>query len=334
MQTVLVTGGAGYVGSHTCKALSRAGYRPVVFDNLVFGHREAVRWGPLEVGELEDTTRLDAVFKAYEPAAVIHFAAYAYVGESVANPAKYYRNNVVGTLCLLEAMLRHDVKSLVFSSTCATYGEPDRQPIDETTPQRPINPYGSSKLMVERILADFDPAYGLKSACLRYFNASGADSDGELGEEHDPETHLIPLAIRAALDPSSPLTVFGQDYPTPDGSAVRDYVHVEDLAKTHLAALVHLAGGGESCAVNVAAGRGSSVLEVIAAVEAASGRKVPWSPGPRRSGDPPTLVADPSKLAAVLGVDPADFQTLDQIVASAWAWHARQAGINLPPHRR
>lgn len=234
---ILVTGGAGYIGSHTCKALAQAGFTPVSYDNLVYGHRWAVRWGPLEEGDIGDRARLDAVLERYRPAAVMHFAAYAYVGESVLDPGKYYRNNVAGTLTLLEAMRDHGVGHVVFSSTCATYGEPERVPIDEDHPQRPINPYGASKQMIERMLGDFAAAHGLGWIALRYFNAAGADPNSEIGEQHDPETHLIPLALDVAASARPSITIYGDDYETPDGTCIRDYIHVSDLADAHVLAL-------------------------------------------------------------------------------------------------
>ena len=232
-KAVLVTGGAGYIGSHACKALSQAGYLPVTYDNLVYGHEWAAKWGPLEQGDILDRARLEEVMNRYSPKAVMHFAAFAYVGESVTDPGKYYRNNVLGSLTLLEAMRGHDVRHLVFSSTCATYGIPDSLPIQENAPQNPINPYGASKLFVERMLKDFEAAHGISSIALRYFNAAGADPDNEIGESHDPETHLIPLVLDAASGRRSDVTIFGTDYPTPDGTCIRDYIHVSDLADAH-----------------------------------------------------------------------------------------------------
>jgi UDP-arabinose 4-epimerase len=321
---VLVTGGAGYIGSHTCKALAKAGYLPVSYDNLVYGHSWAVKWGPLEIGDVLDAVRLSAVIAQYQPVAAIHFAAFAYVGESVQDPQKYYHNNVVGTLNLLACLKDAGNVPLVFSSTCATYGVPVTIPISESTPQAPINPYGASKLMVERILQDFDAAYGQKAIALRYFNAAGADRDGEIGEAHDPETHLIPLAIQAAHDATAGLTVFGQDYDTPDGTAVRDYVHVEDLARAHVASVQRLVQGSGSGQINIGTGHGVSVMEIIAAVEAASGRKVTWKAGPRRPGDPPSLVADPARLKQALGLDPTTFAGLSDIAQTAWDWHVHR----------
>lgn len=319
MVKVLVIGGAGYVGSHACKALARAGYQPVVYDNLSRGHRRMVRWGPLEEGDIGDAERLDAVFARHRPEAVLHFAAFAYVGESMAEPLAYYRNNLVGSLTVVEAMARHGVPHLVFSSTCATYGLPRRLPMTEAHPQAPINPYGYSKLAVERLLADIGAARGLGWVALRYFNAAGADADGEVGECHAPETHAVPLAIQAALG-GAPFAILGTDYPTPDGTAVRDYIHVADLAAGHVAALEHLRRGGESAAVNLGTGTGTSVRQLLDAVAAAAGRPVPAVTAPRRAGDPPELVADTGKAQELLGWTAR--HGLNEIVASAWKWHA------------
>ncbi len=299
-KSVLVTGGAGYIGSHACKTLARAGYRPVVFDNMSRGHREAVRWGPLVEGDVADRGRLAAVLVEHRVSAVMHFAAYAYVGESVADPAMYYRNNLGGTLSLLDAMREAGVDKIVFSSTCATYGTPDNVPIRETAPQLPVNPYGETKLAIERALRWYGESYGLRSVSLRYFNAAGADPDGEIGELHEPETHLVPLVLQAALGQRAQIDIYGIDYPTPDGTAIRDYIHVQDLAEAHLFALEHLADGGESAALNLGTGRGYSVREVVRVAEAVGGRPIAWRDTARRPGDPPVLVADPS-LAAELG---------------------------------
>jgi UDP-arabinose 4-epimerase len=326
-RNILVTGGAGYIGSHTCKALARAGYMPVVYDNLVYGHEWAVKWGPFERGDILDSARLDEVIRRYAPAAVIHFAAFAYVGESVAEPLKYYRNNVAGSLALLEAMRAHKIGAMVFSSTCAIYGIPQSSPIAENAAQAPVNPYGHTKLAVEWVLADCAAAKDLSYVALRYFNAAGADRDGEIGEDHAPETHLIPLAIQAALDSREPLSLYGLDYETKDGSAVRDYVHVEDLARAHVAALDYLLAGGKPVALNVGTGKGVSVLDVIAAIERHTARKVPWKSAPRRPGDPPTLVANSAQLKAVLNIDPESFASLDVIVETAWRWHLKQHNI-------
>lgn len=324
-QSILVTGGAGYIGSHTCKLLAHAGYRPVVFDNLSRGHREAVQWGPLVEADLADRARLCAALAEHRVAAVMHFAAHASVGESVADPALYYRNNLVGTLSLLDAMRGAGIGNIVFSSTCAIYGTPETTPIRESAPQRPVNPYGETKLAIERALYWYGEAYGMRSAALRYFNAAGADPDREIGECHEPETHLIPLVLQAALGHRPQIEIYGVDYPTPDGTAIRDYVHVHDLAVAHLRALEHLCGGGASIAVNLGTGHGHSVREVIAAAERISGRRVPVQATPRRAGDPPALVADPSLAAERLGWR-AQFSDLDTIIRTALAWHTRDAG--------
>jgi len=319
---VLVTGGAGYVGSHVCKALSRAGYVPVSFDSLVYGHRWATKWGPLEVGDLKDTWRLAEVFKTYRPQAVLHFAAFAYVGESMTAPAKYYDNNVLGTLNLLQAMRNADVGAIVFSSTCATYGVPRVVPIAETHPQLPVNAYGRTKLVIEGALQDFGMAYGTRYVSLRYFNAAGADVDGDIGEDHDPETHAVPLAIATAFGQRSHFEIFGTDYPTEDGTAVRDYIHVADLADAHVSALGLLLGGGKSLSLNLGTGRGHSVRQLVRTVEAVTGREVATISAPRRPGDPPVLVADPTLALTELGWK-VRFESLQQIVQSAVDWHLR-----------
>ena len=319
-QSVLVTGGAGYIGSHACKILAKAGHQPIVFDNLSRGHREAVRWGPLVEGDLADRERLVRAMQTHRVSAVMHFAAFAYVGESVGDPALYYRNNLAGTLSLLEAMRQAGVDKIVFSSTCATYGLPDVNPIRETAPQLPVNPYGETKLAIERALRWYGEAYRIRSVSLRYFNAAGADSDGEIGECHKPETHLIPLVLQAALGQRSHVEIYGVDYPTADGTAIRDYIHVEDLADAHLRALEYLCAGCESAALNLGVGRGHSVREVITAAEAVSGRAVPWRNAARRAGDPPILVADPSLAAERLGWR-AQRSDLHTIIRSALAWH-------------
>jgi UDP-glucose-4-epimerase GalE len=319
---ILVTGGAGYIGSHTAKRLAEAGHEPVVFDDLSQGHEWAVRWGPLERGSLADQARLAEVFAAHAIDAVVHFAASALVGESMSQPAKYFRNNTVGTLNLLEAMRGAGVSLIVFSSTCATYGDPIRVPIDEGHPQAPVNPYGESKLMVERMLRWYGDIHAFRWIALRYFNAAGAAPDGEIGEDHDPESHLIPLVIGAAQGLRPPVKVFGTDYPTSDGTAVRDYVHVMDLADAHLRAIERLRAGTPSQAINLGTGRGHSVREVIDAVARVSGRPVPAIESPRRAGDPPELVAAPARAKDVLGWTP-QYADLDTIVRHAWAWHER-----------
>ncbi len=320
---VLVTGGAGFIGSHTCKALRAAGYTPITYDALNRGDRAAVRYGPLVVGDITDRAALDACLARYRPTAILHFAAFAYVGESVADPALYYRNNVVGSLTLLDAALAAGIDKIVFSSTCATYGTPDHLPITEATPQRPINPYGASKLMVERMLADLSAAHGLRSVSLRYFNAAGADPEGELGEDHDPETHLLPLAIMAALGSGPALQVFGQDYPTSDGTCIRDYIHVADLADAHVRALAYLERGGATLAANLGTGAGYSIRQILDAVEGVLGRPVPHRIAPRRPGDPPSLVADPTLAQQVLGWTPTR-SDLPTIVRTAAAWLQRK----------
>lgn len=320
---ILVTGGAGYIGSHTCKALKQAGYEPVTFDNMVYGHEWAVKWGPLIKGDILDGDTLDAVFKQYAPKAVLHFAAFAYVGESVADPEKYYRNNVMGTLSLLSAMRRAKCKNIVFSSTCATYGVPKELPLREDHPQKPINPYGWTKLMMEQTLKDFDTAYGIRHAALRYFNAAGADPDCEIGEEHDPETHLIPLVIAATQGRRGNVEIYGTDYDTPDGTCIRDYIHVADLAVAHIQALEYLQDKDESLVVNLGTGNGQTVREVIRAVEKVSGKKTPVKEGPRRPGDPPGLYAYADKAYKLLGWKP-QYGDIETIVGTAWKWHEKK----------
>jgi UDP-glucose-4-epimerase GalE len=319
-ETVLVTGGAGYIGSHACKVLARAGYLPVVFDDLSRGHREAVRWGPLVEGNLAERGKLAAALDRHRVSVVMHFAAYAYVGESVADPALYYANNLGGSLVLLESMREVGVDKIVFSSTCATYGTPAQVPIRETLPQLPVNPYGETKLAIERALHWYGEAYGLRWVSLRYFNAAGADPESEIGERHEPETHLVPLVLEAALGERPQIDIYGTDYPTPDGTAIRDYIHVQDLAEAHLRALERLSAGGQSAALNLGTGRGHSVREVIRAAEAVSGKSIPCRETARRPGDPPVLVADPGLATELLGWR-AQVSDLDTIVRTALAWH-------------
>ena len=316
---MLVTGGAGYIGSHAAKALRRAGYRVVVFDNLIAGHRAAAKFGELVEGDVGDTAAVRAALRRHEISAVMHFAAFLDVGESVREPAKYYRNNVVGALSVLEAMARESVRHFVFSSTCATYGEPIETPIAETHPQKPINSYGESKLAIERALPHFETAHGMRYVALRYFNASGADPDGEIGEDHAPEIHIIPRAIEAATLGRG-LQVFGDDYPTPDGTCLRDYVHVTDLADAHVKALESISGGGSSGAYNLGTGQPHSVREVIDTVGRVTGRHVPWTIAPRRPGDPAILNASAKKAQAELGWTPR-LGDLETIVRTAWDWH-------------
>ncbi|MDM9382121.1 UDP-glucose 4-epimerase GalE [Chlorogloeopsis sp. ULAP01] len=324
--TILVTGGAGYIGSHTVLALKRAGYEVVILDNLVYGHRDLVEKAldvELIVGDTGDRTLLDNLFQSHEIAAVMHFSAYAYVGESVVDPAKYYRNNVVGTLTLLEAMLAASIKKFVFSSTCATYGVPNIVPIPEDHPQNPINPYGATKLMVEQILSDFDVAYDFKSVRFRYFNAAGADPNGLLGEDHNPETHLIPLVLLAALGKRESISVFGTDYPTTDGTCVRDYIHVSDLADAHVLGLEYLLKGGDSEIFNLGNGNGFSVKEVIEAAKQVTGKDIKVVECDRRPGDPPALIGSGDKARKILGWQP-QYSALPEIITHAWQWHQKR----------
>lgn len=316
---VLVVGGGGYIGSHTAKALAGAGFEPVVFDNFSRGHRRLARFGPVFEGDIHDRTRLDEVLREIRPIGCLHFAAYAYVAESVASPALYYHNNVAGSLTLFEALLAAGVPAVVFSSSCAVYGQSDAAAITEATPQRALSPYGRSKLMVEQMLRDLHAAHGLRSISLRYFNAAGADPDGEIGEMHDPEPHIIPRAIMAATGALEHFPVNGVDYPTPDGTAVRDYTHVSDLADAHVSALRRLLAGGDAEAFNLGIGHGYSVKQVVQAVERVTGRPVKLQEAPRREGDPASVVADPSLARAVLGFAPR-FVALDDMVRTAWSW--------------
>ena len=322
MTTILVTGGAGYIGSHTCKALHAAGFAPVVYDDLSRGNPEAVQWGELVVGELGDGALLRRTFEQHRPAGVVHFAAYAYVGESTQNPALYYRNNVGGTAELLAAMHDCDIRHIVFSSSCAVYGVPNTVPISETNPFNPISPYGTTKMVCEQMLRDCAAAGKLSYLALRYFNAAGADPDGAIGECHVPETHAIPLILDAAAGDAT-FTIFGDDYPTPDGTCIRDYIHVADLADAHVRALRDLTQGGESAAINIGTGRGWSVRELIDITRRITGRDVPVRVGARRPGDPPALVSDPTLARARLGWTPCFADAAEQI-AHAWAW--RQGG--------
>ncbi len=316
---VLVVGGAGYIGSHMVKLLSRTGHDVVTLDNLCTGFRDAVADGEFVQADLADRAALDEVFKRHTFDGVMHFASFIQVGESVARPDLYYRNNFSNTLNLLDAMVAHDVKRFIFSSTAAIFGEPDYVPIDEAHLARPINPYGISKWMVEQALAGYDRAFGLKSVCLRYFNAAGADPEGELGERHDPETHLIPLVLQAASRRRPDIRVFGRDYDTPDGTCIRDYVHVMDLCQAHLLALDRLAAGAGSDAFNLGNGNGFSVQQVIDAARRVTGRDITVKEGPRRAGDPARLVANAGRAKAVLGWNP-QFSDLDVIVGHAWQW--------------
>jgi UDP-glucose 4-epimerase/UDP-arabinose 4-epimerase len=320
--SVLVTGGAGYVGAHTCKALSKAGYLPVVIDNLSTGHASFVRWGPLIEANISDSDAVLAAFRSHRIAAVLHFAASALVEESVTDPQKYYENNVVASLALLGAMRRAGCRKIVFSSSCAVYGEPHESPIREETPKHPVNPYGASKLLIERVLHDYGAAYALESIALRYFNACGADPDCEIGELRDPETHLIPRAMMALQGHLSDFEVFGNDYPTEDGTPIRDYIHVSDLAHAHVASVRRLIDGAPGGAFNLGSGRGYSVKQVLEAINTETGQHLTVGHGPRRKGDPPILVADATRAAEELGFRPL-LSDLKTIIATAWAWHSR-----------
>ena len=321
MTNILVVGGAGYIGSHTCLDLANKGFTPVVYDNLSNGHAEFVKWGVLEEGDIRDRARLDAVLARYRPAAAVHFAALIEVGQSVKDPTAFFENNVAGTLTLLGALQEAGVDRLVFSSTCATYGMPQAIPMDEMHPQLPINPYGRSKLIVEQMLGDLDRHKAFRSVVLRYFNAAGADPEGRIGEWHSPETHAIPLAIEAALGRRAGFKVFGSDYDTRDGTCVRDFVHVMDLADAHSRAVRYLLDGGDSVALNLGTGDGTTVNELLATIERVSGRRFPVEHVERRPGDSPALVADNARAKAVLGWSPA--HDLTSIVETAWNWHSR-----------
>jgi UDP-glucose 4-epimerase len=318
---VLVAGGAGYIGSHCVRQLIAAGHRPIIVDNLSYGHRTAVAPGlPFHAVDFGDAAAIDQVFAAHSVDVVMHFAAYINVGESVTDPIKYYRNNVAAPLTLLETMLRHGVKKFVFSSTCATYGIPEKMPMTEDLPQAPINPYGQTKLDLENLLKALARSHGLSFAAFRYFNASGAAEDGSIGEDHTPETHLIPVAIRAAQGLGPALQVFGTDYPTPDGTCLRDYVHVDDLSRAHIAAFAKLGQPGTQLFYNLGTGTPTSVREVITAVEKVTGLKVPVKFAPRRAGDPPALYADAAKARGELGWEP-KYRTIEPIIETAWRWH-------------
>ncbi|MGH7846649.1 MAG: UDP-glucose 4-epimerase GalE [Candidatus Binatia bacterium] len=325
---ILVTGGAGYVGSHTVKELARKGFEIVIYDNLLRGHRWAAKWGELVVGDLIDEARLRAVFNQHEIEAVLHFAALAYVGESVEHPRRYYENNVANTLTLLRVMLEQDVKRFIFSSTCAVYGNPNKIPLTEDHPLAPVNPYGRTKLMLETVLKDYDESYGMKHVSLRYFNAAGADPDGELGEDHDPETHLIPRVLLTALRRFEHVEVFGTDYPTKDGTCVRDYVHVTDLGAAHVLALEWLLEGEPSEIFNLGTGQGYTVMEVLEKARRITGRAIPAATSPRRPGDPAVLLAGNEKATKILGWRP-QYQALDEIISGAWKWH-QSPGQNSP----
>ena len=323
MANILVTGGAGYIGSHTCLALAQNGHTPVAFDNLVNGHREFVQWGPFEQGDIRDRSRLEEVLQTYRPAAIIHFAALIEVAESVANPVAFFDNNVSGSVSLFGAALRAGVDKIVFSSTAATYGIPQQIPMPETHPQIPINPYGTSKLLVERILYDLSAYKNLRSVALRYFNAAGADSECRIGEWHDPESHVIPIAIEVALGRRASFRINGSDYPTRDGTCIRDFIHVSDVAEVHVRSIEYLLSGGESVALNVGNGRGTSIKELVAVIEAIAETRLPIEFGARREGDPAELIADVQQAVSRLGWKPR--HDLNTIVRSAWNWHQGRA---------
>jgi UDP-glucose-4-epimerase GalE len=322
MQNILVVGGAGYIGSYMCKSLAKKGYVPIVLDNLVYGHRKAVKWGSFVKGSMADSKLLHRIFSENQIAAVMHFAAFCYVGESITAPGKYYHNNVANTLNLLGAMIDSKVNNFIFSSSCATYGEPVEIPITEQHPQNPINPYGRSKLMVEQILDDFSTAHGLHSISLRYFNAAGADQDGELGEDHRPETHLIPIVLKTAMGHKRSIQVFGNDYPTRDGTCIRDYIHIDDLAQAHLLALEKLLNGQPGDNYNLGNGEGYSVNEVIEVAREITKKSIPVKIGARRPGDPAVLIGSSEKAINELGWRPR-FRDLHTIIETAWNWHKR-----------
>lgn len=320
MLNILVIGGAGYIGSHCCKKLWSVGFNPIVLDNLVYGHKENVKWGQLIVADISDEKKLCELFSTLDISAVIHFAAFAYVSESITDPSKYYVNNLCNTVNLLNCMLKHDVYNLIFSSSCAIYGDPKYVPINEEHPKLPINPYGKSKLMVESILEDYRHAYGLNYINLRYFNAAGADLDVEIGENHNPETHLIPLVLDVASGKRTSVKVFGNDYQTLDGTCVRDYIHVSDLADAHIQAMQILLESGESNSFNLGTGEGHSVLEIMHAAELVIGKKIPFEIHPRREGDPPALVATNAKALSYLRWNPR-ITSIKEIITTAWKWH-------------
>lgn len=322
MKNVLVTGGAGYIGSHACKALAKSGYFPIAYDNMIYGNQWAVQWGPHEKGDIRDKERIREVMEKYKPDSVIHFAAYSYVGESVQDPKKYYNNNVGGTLSLLEAMLDYNIRNIVFSSTAATYGAPKKIPMKEDHPQHPVNPYGTTKFMIEKMLQDFGEAYDLRYAILRYFNAAGADPENEIGEHHDPETHLIPRVVMSALGNGEIVDIYGTDYETKDGTAIRDYIHVSDLADAHVSALDYLVSKNENISCNLGTGVGYSVKEVVEAVEKVSNKKIITNNCPRRTGDPEVLIADTNFASKKLKWHP-KYTELESIIKTAWDWHSK-----------
>jgi UDP-glucose 4-epimerase len=324
MTNILVTGGAGYIGSHTCLALTEKGHTPVVYDNLVNGHREFVQWGPFEQGDVRDRARLEQVIQSYKPEAIVHFAGLIEVAESVANPIAFFDNNVSGSVTLFATALEAGIDKIVFSSTCATYGIPQEIPMRESHPQSPISPYGTSKLLVERILNDLDTYQNMRSVILRYFNAAGADVKGRIGEWHNPESHVIPIAIDVARGKRSLFKIYGSNYPTIDGTCIRDFIHVADLADAHARSIDYLLGGGTSIALNLGTGQGTSVKQLVQAIERISNTRLPTELAARRQGDPPELVADNTKAKAILRWQP--IHGLEDIVKSAWNWHHKADG--------
>ncbi len=325
--TVLVTGGAGYIGSHVCKALAANGFTPVSYDNLCSGNKDHVRWGPLEVGDIRDRARLSQVMKLYRPEAVLHFASLIRVGESVVKPAEYYDNNVFGTFCLLNAARKNGIRDMVFSSSAAVYGMPDTDMIAEGHPLRPVNPYGHTKLAMENMIRDYAAAYGLNYAILRYFNAAGADMSAEIGTAYKVDTHIIPLLMRVACGDMKEIGIFGTDYPSPDGTAIRDYVHVQDLAEAHILALRHIGKGNGRLTLNIGTSAGHSVQDVVDMARRVTKRPIPARTGPRRSGDPHQLVADAAQAGKLLGWKPL-YSDLQTIVASAWRWQLRKTALD------
>lgn len=323
--SVLVAGGAGYIGSHMCKLLYQNGFTPIVIDNLSYGHKEFVKWGPLIIGDIANKELVQKTIQTYQPIAAFHFSAFTYVGESVQNPQKYYQNNVVQTIHFLDSLIEMNVKHVIFSSSCATYGIPQEKYLTESHPQNPINPYGMTKLIIEKCLQDYSKAYGLKSVSLRYFNAAGADPDHEIGEDHNPETHLIPLVLDVALKRKKSITIFGDNYPTKDGTCIRDYIHINDLGLAHLQALKYLQNQGETTAFNLGNGQGFSVKEIIAKTIKITNKPIPIEIGPKREGDPPILVGNASKAHSVLKWTP-QYANIQTIIKTAWAWHQRRFG--------
>ena len=327
LKRILIVGGAGYIGSHAAKAVRLAGHEPVVFDDLTSGHEHAVRWGPLVRGDIRNPEAVRAALREYKPEAVMQFAARIEVGEGETNPSHFYDNNVAGTLNLVNVMLEEGVKNLVFSSTCAIYGDPEKLPLTEDLPKRPVSVYGRTKLMCEQMLEDISKAHGLRFAALRYFNAAGADPDGEIGEQHDPESHLIPNALKAAVGLGGPMKLFGNDYPTPDGTCIRDFVHVTDLAEAHILASDRLANGSGNLQLNLGSGQRTTVMEVLRAVERATGRPVPVTMQPRRAGDAIALYSDTTNVTRELGWVP-KLSDIDTVVSTAWAFHRRVWGVD------